>query len=251
MRDIGKSEGRDGAPAHRVLIAGSESNLNAVVAYHLAKAGYRVSTAASGREAIETGREERPALVVIDTTLEGRSGYDVLTELRASDETKDVGILLLTSQPREADRIKGLTLGADDCVAKPFAPEELVLRVRAILRRVGPPSGGSGGRFSAGPLLVDAAAHRVLVAGVEVKLTTTEFDLLRALMQREGRVLTRAQLLETVWGTSANVATRTVDMHMQRMRRKLGSVGACIHTVRGTGYRFQRPKDPVRARRSS
>jgi two-component system phosphate regulon response regulator PhoB len=239
IRDAATGGVREEQLAHRVLIAGSESDQSALVAYHLAKAGLRVITAASGREAIEMGREERPALFVLDATSRGLSAYDVLAELRGSAETKDVGILLLTSRTREADRIKGLALGADDCMARPFAPRELVLRVQAILRRVGGPTGG--GRLSAGPVVLDVAAHRVLVEGAEIKVTATEFDLLRALMEREGRVQTRAQLLETVWGTSANVATRTVDMHMQRVRRKLGGAGSCIETVRGTGYRLVRP----------
>lgn len=234
-------------PMHRVLVAGAAPDESALVTYHLARAGYRVSTAATGHEVIETACEERPALIVLDAMIAGPSGHEVLAELRERDQTKDVGVLLLTGREQDADRIRGLTLGADDCLVKPFAAEEMVLHVRAILRRLAAP-GTPNARLSAGPIVLDQTAHRVLVDGREVRLTTTEFKLLHALMVREGRVLTRAQLLETVWGAPPDVTTRTVDMHMQRLRHKLGPAGAFIATVRGTGYRFERPA--YRPRRS-
>jgi two-component system phosphate regulon response regulator PhoB len=233
--------------AHRVLVAGAAPDESALVTYHLARAGYRVSTAATGHEVIETACEERPALVVLDTMIAGPSGHEVLAELRQRDQTKDIGVLLLTGREQDADRIRGLTLGADDCLVKPFAAEEMVLHVRAILRRMSAP-GTTSARLAAGPVVLDRTAHRVLVDGREVRLTTTEFKLLHALMLREGRVLTRAQLLETVWGAPPDVTTRTVDMHMQRLRHKLGMAGAFIATVRGTGYRFERPTPSHRAR---
>jgi len=155
---------------------------------------------------------------------------------------RELGVLLLTARQRESDRIKGLALGADDCLAKPFSPPELVLRARAILRRLGAPARARGGRVSAGPVVLDNTAHRVRVDGVDVDLTATEFKLLRALLEREGRVQTRAELLETVWSAPPDTHTRTVDMHMQRLRHKLGKTGGCIETVRGTGYRFRRPR---------
>jgi len=232
---------RESRLTHRVLVAGSASDMNAIVAFHLARVGYRVTTVASGQEALDAGRQDRPAMIVLDTVLDGLTGYDVLSQLRRGEETRDVGVLLLTTRDGDADRVKGLSLGADDCLAKPFSPEELVLRVSAILRRVGAPGSG-GGRLAAGPIVLDRDAHRVLVEGAEIALTATEFDLLHTLMQREGRVQTRPQLLEAVWDGQAGVASRTVDMHMQRLRRKLGRAGICVETVRGTGYRFQRPK---------
>jgi two-component system, OmpR family, phosphate regulon response regulator PhoB len=226
---------------HRVLVVDDEADITALVAYHLAKAGYRVATAGNGRDALKAAREERPDLVVLDLMLPGVSGYDVLAELRRRDETKDIGVILLTARKDEPDRIKGLSLGADDYLPKPFSPQELVLRVRAVLRRLAAPAVAAGGILTAGPLTVDKSAHRATVGGAEVELTATEFKLLLTLVEREGRVQSRAQLLETVWHAQPDIQTRTVDMHVQRLRHKLGRAGECIETVRGTGYRFRRP----------
>jgi two-component system phosphate regulon response regulator PhoB len=234
----------NGGTTHRVLVAGSEPDLNAAVAYHLARAGFRVSTVVNGLDALDTAREERPTLIVLDAALVGLSGFEVLPQLRAREETKEVGVLFLVE--REPDRIKGLSLGADDCLSKPCSAEELVLRVRAITRRLLSPGLTSGGRLSVGPIVLDRTAHRVMVHGNDVKLTATEFKLLRTLMQREGRVQSRAELLETVWGAPSDVTTRTVDMHLQRLRHKLGDAGLCIETVRSAGYRFQRLKPASR-----
>jgi len=174
------------------------------------------------------------------------SGFDVLAELRRREETREIGVLLLTARRDEADRIRGLALGADDYILKPFSPPELVLRVGAILRRLRAPALTTGGRLSAGPILIDKMAHRVFVDGEEVNFTTTEFKLLHTLIEREGRVQSRAQLLETVWQAQPDVQTRTVDMHLQRLRRKLGAAGRCIETVRGVGYRFRRAEADAR-----
>jgi len=230
-----------GEPAtHRVLVVDDEADITALVAYHLAKAGYRVATAGNGRDALRAAREERPDLVVLDLMLPGVSGYDVLAELRQRDETKDIGVVVLTARKDEPDRIKGLSLGADDYLPKPFSPEELVLRVGAVLRRLAAPAVAAGGLLTAGTLVVDRAAHRVTMDGADVELTATEFKLLRTLLEREGRVQSRAQLLETVWRAQPDIQTRTVDMHVQRLRQKLGKAGDSIETVRGAGYRFRR-----------
>jgi len=226
---------------HRILVVDDEPDITALVAYHLAKAGYRVATAANGRDALRAAREERPDLVVLDLMLPGVSGYDVLAELRRLEETRDLGVIVLTARKEEPDRIKGLSLGADDYLPKPFSPQELVLRVNAVLRRLAAPAVAAGGLVTAGPITLDRSAHRVTVEGGEVELTATEFKLLRTLIEREGRVQSRAQLLETVWQAHPDVQTRTVDMHVQRLRQKLGAAGDCIETIRGTGYRFRRP----------
>jgi two-component system phosphate regulon response regulator PhoB len=231
----------DTGASQRILVVDDEPDITALVAYHLAKAGYRVITATGGQEALQAARAERPAAIVLDLMLPDLSGYEVLAELRRREETSEIGILLLTARRDEADRIRGLTLGADDYLSKPFSPQELVLRVGAILRRLRAPAVAAGGRLSVGPILMDNTAHRVTVAGAEINLTATEFKLLRTLLEREGRVQNRAQLLETVWEAQPDVRTRTVDMHLQRLRRKLGAVGRWIETVRGTGYRFRRP----------
>src|SRR5881397_2080889 len=227
------------ATTHRVLVVDDEPDITALVAYHLAKEGYRVTTAANGTEALRSAREERPDLVVLDLMLPGLSGYDILAELRRREETRDVGVILLTARKEEPDRIKGLSLGADDYLAKPFSPKELVLRVGAVLRRLAAPAVAAGGRIAAGAIVLDKTAHRVTVDGAEVELTATEFRLLRTLLEREGRVQSRAQLLETVWQAQPDIQTRTVDMHVQRLRHKLGKAGECIETVRGAGYRLR------------
>ena len=226
----------------RVLVVDDEPDIVALVAYHLAKSGYRVATASSGTDALESVRRERPALVVLDLMLPGMSGYEVLEQLRANDATQDVAVLMLTARREEPDRIQGLSLGADDYLTKPFSPQELVLRVGAILRRVSAGGATSGDRLQLGPLQIDLGAHQVKVDGEAVDLTPTEFKLLLTLAERRGRVQARAHLLETVWEAAPDIQTRTVDMHVQRLRAKLGVAGDMIETVRGFGYRLRVPQ---------
>ncbi|HEU4721459.1 MAG TPA: response regulator transcription factor, partial [Gemmatimonadaceae bacterium] len=191
--------------------------------------------------ALESARRERPALIVLDLMLPGMSGYEVLEQLRANDATRDVAVLMLTARREESDRIQGLSLGADDYLTKPFSPQELVLRVGAILRRLSAGGATSGDRLQLGPLQIDLGAHQVKVDGVPVDLTPTEFKLLLTLAERRGRVQGRAHLLETVWEAAPDIQTRTVDMHVQRLRAKLGVAGDMIETVRGFGYRLRVP----------
>ncbi len=224
---------------HRILVVDDEPDITALVAYHLAKSGYRVSTAATGADALKAAREERPDIVVLDLMLPGLSGYEVLGELRKREETKDVGVILLTARREEADRIRGLSLGADDYLTKPFSPHELALRVGALLRRLAAPAVSAGSTITAGPITIDRAAHRVQLDSMELQLTSTEYKLLLTLLERRGRVQTRPQLLETVWEAQPDIQTRTVDMHIQRLRTKLGEHGGLIETVRGFGYRFR------------
>ena len=162
----------------RVLVVDDEPDIVALVAYHLAKAGYRVSTASSGGDAVTLARQERPALIVLDLMLPGMSGFDVLEQLRADDTTHGVAVLLLTARREEPDRIRGLSLGADDYLTKPFSPQELVLRVAAILRRVGAAPQVEGDVLRVGTMSIDRGAHRVQVDGQDVELTPTEFKLL-------------------------------------------------------------------------
>ena len=226
------------ASTERILVVDDEPDIVALVAYHLAKAGYRVATAANGHDALAVARRERPALLVLDLMLPGMSGFDVLTELRADSATRDVAVLMLTARKDEPDRIQGLSLGADDYLTKPFSPQELVLRVGAILRRVGA-SAAPSDVLTVGSIDIDRGAHKVSVAGEEVELTPTEFKLLLTLAERRGRVQARAHLLETVWEAAPDIQTRTVDMHIQRLRTKLGPAGDLVETVRGFGYRLK------------
>ncbi len=226
--------------SHRILVVDDEPDITALVAYHLAKSGYRVTTATSGSEAIKSARDERPDIMVLDLMLPGVSGYDVLSELRQRPETADIGVILLTARREEADRIRGLSLGADDYLTKPFSPQELSLRVGALLRRLGSPAVSSGGStLSAGPVAIDRTAHRAYLRGQELNLTATEFKLLLILVERRGRVQSRPQLLESVWDAQPDIQTRTVDMHVQRLRSKLADDAGWIETVRGFGYRFR------------
>jgi two-component system phosphate regulon response regulator PhoB len=233
--------------ALRILVVDDEPDISALVAYHLTKAGYRVATVASGPEAVAAARSQRPALVVLDLMLPGMSGFEVLEQLRASDVTRDVAVLMLTARREESDRIRGLSTGADDYLTKPFSIEELLLRVGAILRRVlAPRAEARDGRaaMAVGPIRIDTDAHRVTVDGRDVELTATEFRLLLLLVERRGRVQDRRQLLEAVWDAAPDLQTRTVDMHVQRLRAKLGAAGELVETVRGFGYRLQAERPP-------
>ncbi len=232
----------------RVLVVDDEPDICALVAYHLAKAGYRVSTASNGADAVEAAREERPALIVLDLMLPGMSGYEVLEQVRADAQTSEVAVLMLTARREEEDRIRGLTLGADDYLTKPFSPQELVLRVAAILRRARGGGTSADDALAIGPLRVERAAHRVTVDGSEIELTATEYKLLLTLAERRGRVQARSHLLETVWEAAPDIQTRTVDMHVQRLRTKLGIAGGLIETVRGFGYRLNAPAKPAAQR---
>jgi len=227
------------AATQRVLVVDDEPDIVALVAYHLAKVGYRVSTAATGADALEISRHERPALIVLDLMLPGLSGFDVLEQLRLDDSTRDIAVLMLTARREEPDRIRGLSLGADDYLTKPFSAQELVLRVAAILRRVTAAASSPSDILQLGAIRIDRAAHRVSVDGTDIDLTPTEFKLLLMLAERRGRVQARAHLLETVWEAAPDIQTRTVDMHIQRLRTKLGAAGDLIETVRGFGYRLQ------------
>jgi two-component system phosphate regulon response regulator PhoB len=229
------------ATGDRILVVDDEADIVALVAYHLAKSGYRVSTASSGPDALRAAATERPALIVLDLMLPGLSGFEVLDRLRQDEATRDVAVLMLTARRDEPDRIRGLASGADDYLTKPFSPHELVLRVGAILRRTR--AGGDHGEvLSIGPVSINRARHEVFVSGEPVELTATEFKLLLTLAERRGRVQTRTQLLQVVWEASPDIQTRTVDMHVQRLRTKLGTAGSLIETVRGFGYRL-RPTD--------
>lgn len=231
------------AAGERVLVVDDEPDIVALVAYHLAKAGFRVSTAGDGADALEQTKRELPALVVLDLMLPGMSGFDVLESMRRNESTRQTAVLMLTARRDEPDRIRGLSLGADDYLTKPFSPAELVLRVRAILRRT-----GTGVQrddiIDIGEISINRSEHSVVVSGNQIELTPTEYRLLILLAERRGRVQARSNLLQSVWEAAPDIQTRTVDMHVQRLRTKLGSAGDLIETVRGFGYRI-RSGNPV------
>ena len=235
-------------PTPRIVVVEDEPDIAALVAYELTRAGFRVETANDGAAALEAIRRAIPDLMVLDRMLPGMSGDDVLRTVRADPGTRAIPVLMLTAKRDQEDRIAGLELGVDDYLTKPFSPRELVLRVEAILRRIRQPAVESGTRvLKAGSLTLNLASFEASVEGVPVALTPTEFRLLQTLLERQGRTQSRRNLLEKAWDLDARVATkiqtRTVDMHVRRLRQKLGPVGHHIETVRGFGYRFSPPSE--------
>jgi two-component system response regulator RegX3 len=226
--------------AARILVVEDEESLADSVRYNLEREGYGVSVAADGRRALERFRAEQPSLVILDLMLPEVSGLDVCRTIRAESE---VPIIMVTAKDSEADKVTGLELGADDYVTKPFSMRELVSRVRANLRRVRPvaPAEPAEEVLSGGPVRMDVARHEVSVRGDQVSLPPKEFELLEALLRRKGRLLTRDFLIEEVWGPDYFGDTRTLDVHVKRLRRKVETDPHSpdhLQTVRGLGYKF-------------
>ena len=219
-----------------ILVVEDEDALATLLQYNLEKDGYRVTVAGDGEEALQVVEESPPDLVVLDWMLPKVSGIEVCRRIRARAESRNLPVIMLTARGEESDRIRGLDTGADDYVSKPFSMPELTARVRAVLRRIRP--GLAEDRVQHGDLSVDRVAHRVRRAGQEVHLGPTEFRLLDYLIQHPGRVFSREQLLDAVWGSEVYVEARTVDVHIGRLRKAL-SVNAAvdpIRTVRSAGY---------------
>jgi len=227
-----------------VLIVDDEPDLAQLIDFNLRDAGFTTQLAGTGDAALVAARERPPDLVLLDLMLPDMSGIDVCRQLRANNPSRGLLIVMLTAKGEEADRIRGFEVGADDYVVKPFSVRELVLRLKAILRRGAPtaPGGATTAPLALGSLKLDLAAHRFYVEDKEVPLTALEFRLLGHLMTRTGRVQTREQLLEEVWGLSSSLETRTIDTHVMRLRDKLGPARALLETVRGVGYRIVSPE---------
>ena len=219
-----------------VLVVEDEDALATLLHYNLDKEGYRVGVAGDGEEALIMANERAPDLVILDWMLPKVSGIEVCRRLRGRSETRNVPIIMLTARGEESDRIRGLDTGADDYVVKPFSMVELTARVRAVLRRIRP--GLADDRITVGDIVIDRVAHRVKRNGKEIHLGPTEFRLLDYLMQHPGRVFSREQLLDAVWGSDVYVEARTVDVHIGRLRKALNgsSDGDPIRTVRSAGY---------------
>ena len=219
-----------------VLIIEDEPAQREILSYNLQSEGFRTSSAGNGEEALILVSEDRPDVIVLDWMLPSVSGIEICRQLKARGETRDVPIIMLSARAEEVDRVRGLETGADDYVVKPYAVRELVARVRTQLRRVRPSAVGQVLSFD--DITLDAETHRVTRAGETLKLGPTEFRLLATLMDRPGRVWTREQLLDRVWGRDIYVDTRTVDVHVGRLRKALMAQGGTdpLRTVRGTGY---------------
>lgn len=226
-----------------ILVVEDEKDLLDVLVYNLKAASYEVISSDDGSGVLELAREQLPDLVLLDLMLPEASGLDLCRSLKADPKTKHIPVIMVTAKGEEIDRVVGFELGADDYVVKPYSTRELLLRIQVILRRgqaesteAAAQAGGATTRF--GKLTVDRDAYRVWVAGQEVTLTALEFRLLCTLYDRKNRVQSRSTLLDEVWGASEDMATRTVDTHVKRLREKLGQAGDYIETVRGVGYRF-------------
>ena len=223
----------------RVLIVEDEPDIRELLAFHLEREGYHVTRSRTGADALRQVRARLPDLILLDLMLPELGGLDVCRRLRQDPRTASVPIVMLTARGEEVDRILGLELGADDYIVKPFSPKEVVARVRAVLRRAGARDGAAP--VVSGRLVIDPDRHTVQVDAAAIELTPKEFDLLRALAEARGRVLSREFLLDRVWGyaSAGEIESRTVDVHVRRLRMKLGDEGQRITTVKGVGYRLE------------
>jgi two-component system phosphate regulon response regulator PhoB len=225
----------------QILIVDDEPDLVRVLEFSLQQAGFDTATAADGETALVKIKQRAPDLVILDLMLPDLPGTEVCRQLRADKRTQAVPVIMLTARADEVDRVVGFELGADDFVTKPFSVRELLLRIRAILRRGAGAEAGDEPRLGVGPLRIEPESHRAFVDGEEISLTALEFKLLGTFLSRVGRVQTREQLLREVWGMSGDLQTRTVDTHVKRLREKLGSGRDLLETVRGIGYRMIDP----------
>lgn len=222
-----------------VLVVDDEEDLTDLVAFNLERNGFKTLKALNGRDALRLAGEELPKLIILDLMLPDIDGLEVFRALRKEDRTASIPVIMLTAKADEVDRVVGLELGADDYVTKPFSPREVVLRVKAILRRSAATPGEEDRPVEFGPVRMVPDRFEVFIEGEKTLLTLTEFKLLHELVTRRGRVLTRKHLLENVWGYAQNVTDRTVDTHIKRLRQKVGPAAAAyIETIRGVGYRF-------------
>lgn len=220
----------------KILIVEDDANLVELATYNFEKEGFDVIRSGDGEEALLIAEEEKPDLVVLDWMLPNLSGIEVCRRLRRSPLTANLPIVMLTARAEEADRIRGLETGADDYVTKPFSPRELVARVRAVLRRLRPALSGRALEYAG--IAMDTAAHKVTRSGQPIQLGPTEFRLLRHFLENPGRVFSREQLLDAVWGRDVYVEQRTVDVHIRRLRKAINIDGLpdVIRTVRSAGY---------------
>jgi two-component system phosphate regulon response regulator PhoB len=222
-----------------VLVVDDEPDIREVLQYNLRSSGHDPVMAATGMEGLELCRRRRPDLVILDVMLPDISGTEICSKLKSDPATRAVPIIMLSARSDEVDRVVGFEIGADDYLTKPFSVRELLLRVRAVLRRPEfPPPAVPQGRLEFGRLLIERDAHRVLVDSSEIELTPLEFKLLVTLCERRDRVQSRTVLVDDVWGVGAKIDARTVDAHIKRLRDKLQGAADYVQTVRGVGYRF-------------
>ncbi len=222
----------------KILLVDDESDVTDLLDYKLRQAGYAVRTLNDSLRALSMARDFRPDLIVLDVMMPELTGLQLLRMLRSDSLLRDLPVILLTARIETEDRVRGLEIGADDYVPKPFDTRELLLRIQALLKRTPHSAAGNPAKFAAGSIVLDIDRHEVQVAGKPIDLTATEFNLLRLLLERKGRVQTRDRLLADVWNYSADLETRTVDTHIRRLREKLGAAADEIETIRGVGYKI-------------
>ena len=223
---------------HSLLLVDDDPEILTLLQAKLKGQPFDIFTAVEGETAMDIVRTEQPDLIVLDVNLPGQSGLEICRTLKADKNTREIPIIMLSARSEEIDRVLGLEFGADDYVTKPFSPQELILRINNVLKRVYKVEVVTEG-FTQGDLTVDFLKHEVTVKGELIQLTLTEFKLLSSLLETVGQVKTREYLLEHVWEHGDGVFSRTIDTHIQRLRTKLKKAGHCIETVRGVGYRFQ------------
>ncbi|MBU4457285.1 MAG: response regulator transcription factor [Candidatus Omnitrophica bacterium] len=221
----------------RILIVEDDKNISKLVKYNLEKAGFECTLTITGEKALEILDKEVIDLIILDIMLPKMDGFETCKQIKQDKRLSHIPIIMLTAKGEEVDRLVGFELGADDYVVKPFSPRELLLRVKAILKR-GKPKDVTKDILIQDKLKVDISRHKVFIDKKETELTQMEFKLLLTLMQKRGRVQSREALLEYAWDIAADITTRTVDTHIKRLRQKLGKMGRLIETVRGIGYRF-------------
>lgn len=222
--------------SRRILVVDDEVDVTELLSYHLRQRGFLVRSINDPRQALETARQFQPELIVLDIMMPDLNGLQVCRLVRADASLKSVPIIFLSAKTEEGDRIEGFESGADDYVSKPFSPKELMLRVSAVLKRIGDIDEPKV--LEVNGIRMDVAHHRAEVGGVGLELTATEFRLLKLLLEERGKVQTRETLLQKVWNYENDIETRTVDTHMRRLREKLGDEASWLETVRGVGYRL-------------
>ncbi len=223
--------------SQRILLADDEPDILGMLCGHLRDGGFDVVETLNGQDALHAARELSPAFAVLDSAMPGMSGLEVCREMKSDSRTKSIPLMMLTGRESETDRIVAFELGVDDYVTKPFSPREVVLRIRAILRRQAPAPEPLA-TLQVGAIVIDEGSHRVTVGGTPIELTVIEFKLLVALARRCEQVFSREKLLTTIWGETYEVEARTIDTHFRRLRDKLGCAAPQISTVRGFGYRL-------------
>ena len=229
--------------SHKILIIEDEPDIRKTLEYNISREGYKVVCASSLSEGKEQINSSDFSLILLDLMLPDGSGLDLCREIKSDKDKSPTPIIILTAKDDEVDKVVGFELGADDYVTKPFSVRELILRIKAVLKRGAEKNETLEVQRQFGELIMDIDSHEVFVNNEQIILTALEFRLLRQLVDRRGRVQSRDQLLSDVWGYSSEVTTRTVDTHIKRLREKLGTMGKYVQTIRGVGYKFSRTPD--------